>query len=549
MILSPEDRTRAYVRAGIWNRVTVDQVFRKGLTMGAERPCLLDAGPTSVPGTGAAMTFAEADRRVEGLAAFFAGIGMRPDMVLGVHLPASADAAVIVLAALRAGLIVCPLPLAWSRAEIEAAIAAASIKAIVTASAVEDDPIGEMVRDVAGETFAIRFVFAVGAGLPDGLIDLSAVLADLDALGPAPEIVRRGAPADHVALLSFARSAEDKLVVVPYAHNHLVAIALGHLLEGGLEGGARLLSTMHPASLAGLAGGLVTALLAGGSVAFHHPTTLDGLAEAIEEADAARAVLPAAFGAAAAALGGDRLGLSLVSTGLERTEAVAGAGRTVDLLTVAGHCLVPVKRTADGRSRGLPAGAARLPGAASDAPALVECRVKPRMRPGDRKPPGGEGELLLSGGMIPDAPWPEPASGGSGASLAFSSDGQMRPPVIATAAPGAERLTLAAPAFDAVVSCGRTISPTRLDQLYRRHPKVQDAAVFGMEADAVGERIGLALVPKPGERPTLADVLGWLDGEAVGALDRPTSIVIVPEIPRGADGAVLRRSLFTQAVA
>lgn len=549
MILSPEDRTRAYVEAGIWNRVTVDQVFRKGLLFGGDRVAFRDVGATAVPETGAALTFSEAERRIEGLAAFFAGIGMKPDMVLGMHLPASTDAALVLLGALRAGLIVCPLPLHLSRGEMEAAIHAASIKAIVTASSVEEQATGEMVRDVAGETFAIRFVFAVGAGLPDGLIDLAEVLADIDSLGAAPDISRRGAPADHVALLALARSHQDKLVVVPYSHNHLVALSLGHLIEAGIEAGATLLSTMHPASLAGVGAGMLTALLAGGAVAFHHPTSAAGLGAALAEAAPDRVVLPAAYGPAAAALSRGGCGLSLVTSGLDKPPAATGHGRTVDLVTLAGHCLVPVPRDAEGRSRGLPADPIRLPAASADGPALFEARIKARIRAGERKPSGEFGELLLSGGMIPDSPWPEPASGGSGAALAFTSTGQMRPPFHGRRNLADERIVLAGPTFDAIVSCGRTFAAERLDTLFKRHPAVQDAAVFAVDSDGVGQRFGLAIVAKPGERPLLPDVLSWLDGEASGSLDRPTRIMLVPEIPRGADGAVLRHALLLAAAA
>ena len=111
MILTPEDRIRAYVDDGVWSRVTLDHLFRKGLAATPDEVVFRDIGGPPVPGLGSARTFAEVHRRVEALAAFFAGVGLKPDTVVGIHLPACVDATLILLAALRAGLIVCPLPL------------------------------------------------------------------------------------------------------------------------------------------------------------------------------------------------------------------------------------------------------------------------------------------------------------------------------------------------------------------------------------------------------------------------------------------------------
>jgi non-ribosomal peptide synthetase component E (peptide arylation enzyme) len=549
MILTPDERSRSHVEAGVWSRVTLDQVFRKGLLATPDDIVFRDVGSAAVPGIGAALTFAEAERRIEGLAAFFAGLGLKPDMVIGIHLPACADATVIALAAIRAGLVVCPLPLHWTRAEIEAAVQAAAIRGIVTASEVEEDPSGELIRDVAAETFAIRFVFAVGRGMPDGLIDLADVLAEVDSLGPAPEILRRGSAADHVALLSFAVSTDDKLLVVPFSHNHIVATALAHVLEAGIDRSETLLSTMHPASLAGLAGGVVTALVGGGSVAFHHPTSLAGLVEAVVACEADRVVLPAPFGPALAAACGAPVALSLVSSGQEPTAPVPvdSALQVVDLTTLCGLCLLPRARDVDGAPAALPAGPGVVPSHSGAGPVMYETRVKPRVRAGDRRPTGTAGELILSGALIPDAPWPEPASGGSGAVLSFTADGQLRTGLQAEIAGDSLRLAAAAP--DAVVVAGRPISAARLDGLFRRHPDVEDAAVFALDGGPVGSRLGVAVVPKAGRRLSLVDLLLWLDGQPAGALDRPSTVIAVPEIPRGADGAVLRQALFLKAVA
>ncbi|WP_370673535.1 AMP-binding protein [Pleomorphomonas sp. PLEO] len=542
MILTSEQRTEAYVASGAWNNVTLCDLLHRSAAVAPETIAFEDVGVGAVPGLSARYGFADAEKRVNGLAAFFAAVGLRPDMVLGIHLPPCADAAIILFAALKAGLVVAPLPIYWTKSEIEAAIESASIKAMVTASEIEDEPSGELVRDVAADTFAIRFVFAVGDGQPDGLIDLSEVLADVEALGEPPEVVRRGAAADHIALLSMARTPDDELLIVPYSHNQLMAIATGHLIEAGVAASETVLSTMHPASLASVAGSIASALISGGHVAFHHGTSLAGLAAAVESTGADRVVLPEVMVAPLAASLDRSVAFSAVVSGLGL--APAPAARTVDLVTLGGLCLIPRARDVAGGALALPSGEARM-GGLDTTPVLFEARIKTKAAARNRKTESGE--LLLGGAAIPDAPWPEPQSGRRSALLGVTSDGFLRTGLAAEEHDG--RLVIAGTLGETIGIAGITVSPKRLDALFRSHPGVEDAAVFPIEAGPIGHRLGLAVVPKAGERPSLTELLIWLDGEEAGKLDRPAALVSVSEIPRNADGSVRREALFLQAVA
>ncbi len=547
MILTSADRAREHVASGAWNHVTLNQLFKRNAVDFAGDVVFEDVGPGAVPGLASSLTYTEADRRIEGLAAFFANIGLKPDMVLGMHLPPCADAAIILLAALRAGLVVCPLPVYWTKSEVEAAIEAASIKGVVTASEIEGEAAGELIRDVAADTFAIRFVFAVGAGLPDGLIDLAEVLAEVDAFGPVPEVIRRGEASEHVALLSLAKTPDDRLAVVPYNHDQILAIALGHLMEAGMQRGETILSTMHPASLATVAGALAAGLISSSRLAFHHGTSLAGLADAARSAGASRVVLPEPLGPALAAVLPDTVALSLVGTGLGRTrpEAMAKERTTVDLVTLGGLCLIPRARDAAGQAVELASGPARVGG--DSAPVLYEARIKPRSAAGDRRTQLTEGELLLGGAIIADAPWPEPQAGRAGAMLGVTSDGFLRTGLHVEM--NGERLTITGSLIETIQLAGTTVSPARLDALFRRHPDFADAAVFPIAAGPVGNRLGLAVVPRSDVVPSLTELVAWLDGEQAGALDRPVVVMAVSEIPRAADGSVARDALVFRAAA
>lgn len=546
MILTPESRIRDHVASGAWTRETVDDLIRAAVAAVPDRTAVMDAGTVPVPGVSARYSYAEMERRVAGLAGFLAGVGLKPDTVVGIHLPPCADAAIVMLAALRAGLVVAPLPLHWSNGEIETAIGVAGIKAIVTASSVESDLTGERMRDVAAEVFAIRFVFALGEGLPDGLIDLAAVMAEIDAFPPVPGVARRGEAADHIALLSFARTGDDRLCAVPFSHSHVVALARAHMAEAGASTDDVLLVPMHPASLPGFAGGLLGALATGGTVAYHYGQTLGGIAGAAAETGATRVVAPVALGPALAAVLEPGVGLSLADRRVAGgTGARIGGGRpVVDLLSFGDVTLLPRLRGADGRPAAIPAGPVRAAG--SDA-VLAELRTKGRTRVADsRRTPA---ELTLSGPLVPDTPWPEPMSGNAGGVLAFTSDGSLRTGLNVIADPDGGSFDMIGPAHEIAMVAGHPLSLPRLDALVRRHPGVADAAVFPIPDGLIGARIGVAVVPRPGTPLSLQDLTDWLATAGVGPLERPSALVPVPVIARTADGGVQRQSLLLERVA
>ena len=115
MILTSEQRAEACVASGAWSQVTLDELMRRAAAATPATTAFEDVGVGAVPGLSAHYSFADAVRRIDGLAAFFATVGLRPDMVLGIHLPPCADAAIIIFAALKAGLVVAPLPVYWTK--------------------------------------------------------------------------------------------------------------------------------------------------------------------------------------------------------------------------------------------------------------------------------------------------------------------------------------------------------------------------------------------------------------------------------------------------
>ena len=57
-----------------------------------------------------------------------------------------------------------------------------------------------------------------------------------------------------------------------------------------------------------------------------------------------------------------------------------------------------------------------------------------------------------------------------------------------------------------IISGGVNIYPAEIEDALHRHPKIEDAAVFGVPDDDWGERVHAAVEPRPGETLTADEV-------------------------------------------
>jgi acyl-CoA synthetase (AMP-forming)/AMP-acid ligase II len=97
-------------------------------------------------------------------------------------------------------------------------------------------------------------------------------------------------------------------------------------------------------------------------------------------------------------------------------------------------------------------------------------------------------------------------------------------------------------AKDVIKSGGEWISSIEIENLAVGHPKVAEAAVIGLKHPKWDERPLLVIVPKKGEQPTRADILGFLEGK-IAKWWMPDDVVIAEEIPHTATGKIQKIAL------
>lgn len=99
-------------------------------------------------------------------------------------------------------------------------------------------------------------------------------------------------------------------------------------------------------------------------------------------------------------------------------------------------------------------------------------------------------------------------------------------------------------AKDIVIVSGFNVYPAEVEQTLREHPNVADAAVVGVPHPHSGETVKAFVVAADG-RPVEEDQLTEFCAGRLARYKCPTKITFVEQLPQGAGGKLLRRSLPT----
>ncbi len=95
---------------------------------------------------------------------------------------------------------------------------------------------------------------------------------------------------------------------------------------------------------------------------------------------------------------------------------------------------------------------------------------------------------------------------------------------------------------DLIIRGGQNIYPADVEEVLYRHPSVAEAAVVAVPDDVMGEVPAAFVAPKPGMH-VAADELSRLCKGELAYFKVPASIEILPELPKGPTGKILRRAL------
>lgn len=399
MLVNDDPNAARYTETGLWGRVTLDALFKRNLARAPDRPALVDAPDRESWNTTAPrrLTYRQADMAISTLAARFQELGLKPGAIVGIQMPNVVETPIAILAALRAGLVPALVPLLWRCREVARVLEPLTPKALITIADAGGESPADLLRYAAAELFSVRYVFAFGTSLPDGIVSIE------DCVTPAvPREPRATAsvanPADGPAIITFRTTASGHAAVIR-THNHWVSAGLATVLETHLEPGEAIASAIVPASLGGMATGFLPWLLTGGTLVLAQPFDPAAFAAAIGSERATRAIVSGPLLNDIAALlphepnGPLKTLIALFSDArrlIDRAPLDREVG-VVDVATLDEWGIVARQRK--GRLvQPIPAGAIHQPSEGSNGPVLLESRLL------------ASGRLALRGPMVPFDP-------------------------------------------------------------------------------------------------------------------------------------------------
>lgn len=368
-------------QAPAWGRATLDGILRKSAREHADRMALVDDPERESWNATPAqeLTYAELDRRVDALAGFFRMAGLQPDAVIALDAPPTSDTVIILLAALRAGLIAFPVPSVWTRRDCMSILSPLAPKAMIVTSVSKGESRAERLRDVADTIRSTKLVFGYGGGLPGGVMDLAGSLRADDML-PAPSLERDGEPAEHIATITANGAPAASAKLHARAHRHWIASGLSFVLEAKLRDGASFLLPFSLSGLTGIGAGIVPWLLTAGTLHLHRFDRMAQLVMRAEETDPDAIILPGPLSHSLHAAGiwseDDEPTIGAVWKDAHPSSAEPlDAGRRVIDVTVIDDLAFVARRREGSDVVPLPVGPVNVPSDAPGGSAILEIRI------------------------------------------------------------------------------------------------------------------------------------------------------------------------------
>jgi hypothetical protein len=401
MILGDQATTSA--AANNADSITIDDIFRSHAQRRPDALALIDATnrESFTDGKPRRLTFAAADRLISAMAGRLHQMGLPTDSVIAIQLPNVVENILVTLAIWRAGMIAATLPLLCRRTDAAAALARIGAKALITCGRVGAFDHGRLAMTVGADVFSIRYIAGFGESPPDGMVSFEDLFAGEADTAPPSERERRSNVAAHVAAITF-HVGESGIVPAARSHAELLAGGLAVVLESGVAQNAVILSTIVPASFAGICLTLLPWALCGGTLVLHHPFDAATLGSQMREERCDTLILPGpialrlaatdifAMQGPAAIIATWRAPERLASSSPWHESGIA----LIDVPIFGEAGFAPARRQPDGKPAAISAGAMRAPHDSADGVVVAELTRT------------DAGTIALRGPMVPHHAYP-----------------------------------------------------------------------------------------------------------------------------------------------
>jgi acyl-CoA synthetase (AMP-forming)/AMP-acid ligase II len=96
---------------------------------------------------------------------------------------------------------------------------------------------------------------------------------------------------------------------------------------------------------------------------------------------------------------------------------------------------------------------------------------------------------------------------------------------------------------DIIIRGGENISPAEVENLLFGHPMIRAVSIVGYPDQRLGQRACAFIVPQPSSRPTVRDLVAFLETLRVAKFKYPERVELVDSLPMTASGKVRKEAL------
>jgi acyl-CoA synthetase (AMP-forming)/AMP-acid ligase II len=524
------EQVAAYRRAGYWTDTTTVDLLERHAREQPDRVAVVDGRLR--------LTYAAYLRRSQRLASLFIKLGLTGDDVIALQLPNWTEFAIVVNAAMIAGIPFCQVHSDFRSREIEFVVRYTGAAVFICPVAFRRFDYLAMVRELRPSLPGLRHVMAVGTEVPDGVFDLRAYL-DQDGPLEIPEHVlsARKPHGDDLARVAFTSGTTGDPKAVLHLHNTTDS-AVRFANRGHGVGRDSVVLVFLPAGMNWGLLNVLQALEAGCTLVLMDVFDAVGAMRLIERERVSYFCCAPAH-----------LVAMLNSPELDHYDL-----GSLDMVVTGGaSCPIEVIRAFRGHLRGhlvelygmLETGYQSWTRRTDDAEAVcgtcglpipeVESRI---LDEHDQEcPPNMVGEILSRGPSITIGYY----NNAEANARSFTADGWFRTGDLA-AFDAHGLLRIVGRKKEMIIRGGANIYPREIEEVLYQHPDIMDAAVIGIPDARLGERTCACVVPRPGRMLSFDDVVGFLRPK-IATYKLPEVVEILSEMPRTPTGKIQKDPL------
>jgi len=558
MQTTPEHLKTAYRDAGWWGDETLSDWLQQAVDEKPETMAIIDQPDRSniTDGPAQRLSYRALNDRVESLAARFFDAGLRADDIVMVQLPNIAELVVTYFALDRLGVIVSPMPVQYGPFELQHAIQALEPAGFITVRRLKN-------QDYLGERAAIFKdvcpVFCFGDEVPEDCLPLSLTGSRSEDCRTYTDELDRSA--DDIFTICWTSGTTGQPKGVPRSHNHWRISGLATTDAADISGTDILLNPFPLVNMAAIGGFLFPWITSQCTLVLHHPFELPLFLQQIQAEKVSYTIAPPAV---LTMLLNEKPILDAADLSSIRAIGSGGAPLSEWMVSTFQNDYNIIVANIFGSNEGLclASGGADLPDPADRAKyfprfgvadktwrarvgAMTQTRLVDLETRAIVDQPGVRAELEIAGPSVFDGYWQAEATNAE----VFSGDGFFRTGDVFEIPEEPEKsdfYRFVGRSKDIIVRGGMKISPDEIDNVLAGHPRVGAVAVTGYEDPVLGERIGVAVVPQPGQAISLDDLTDYLRQQGLAIFKLPERLIEVDALPMNATGKVLRAELRKQ---